>query len=189
MMDKKRDQKGLTEQEFLEAYKKKNYPRPYLTADLVLLSDTGEVLLVQRKGHPFLGCWALPGGFAKADETVAETAVRELREETGAETAPEALIPLGLYSKPGRDPRGWVVTQAYLAILPRGNVCPAAGDDAADAAWFRLKLDREKRVWLEHDGLRLELNGASSDLAFDHGEILTAAYKLYFTKKKEWIYV
>ena len=36
-MDKIRDKNGLTEEEFLEKYKEKNYPRPYLTADIVVI--------------------------------------------------------------------------------------------------------------------------------------------------------
>ena len=53
-----RDRNGLTEKEFLEAYAKKNYPRPYVTADLVVFTEgEPEVLLVRRKGHPYIGRW------------------------------------------------------------------------------------------------------------------------------------
>ena len=54
-MDKIRDKNGLTEEEFLEKYKEKNYPRPYLTADIVVIGLKGEqkkLLLIQRGGHP-----------------------------------------------------------------------------------------------------------------------------------------
>ena len=81
-----RDKHGLTEQEFLTAYRPKDYPRPSLTADIAVFScvaDTARVLLVRRGGHPYLGKWALPGGFAQPGETVTDTARRELAEETG----------------------------------------------------------------------------------------------------------
>lgn len=73
-----RDRKGLTEQEFLAEYRKKNYPRPYLTADMIVFRGE-EVLLVRRGGHPYLGYYAFPGGFSQADESMEETAARELR--------------------------------------------------------------------------------------------------------------
>ena len=72
-MDKIRDKNGLTEEEFLEKYKEKNYPRPYLTADIVVIGLKGEqkkLLLIQRGGHPFINMWALPGGFSRQTETM-----------------------------------------------------------------------------------------------------------------------
>lgn len=95
-----RDKKGLTEQEFLDRYAEKNYPKPALTADLVVFSnDMDAVLLVKRGGHPFLGCWAFPGGFANADESVEQTALRELREETGITAfTEEDICEIGLFS-------------------------------------------------------------------------------------------
>ena len=130
-----RDKKGLTEQEFLAAYAKKNYPRPALTADLVVFSlNMDRVLLVKRGGHPFLGCWAFPGGFANADESVEQTALRELQEETGISTLTEDdIYEIGLFSTPGRDPRGWVVSNVYAARIDPAKVIVKAGDDAAQA--------------------------------------------------------
>ena len=82
----KRDKRGLTEAEYLAQYKPGRYPQPSLTVDIILLAhaeDALRVLLVRRGGHPYLGCWALPGGFAEPQETTAQAAVRELAEETG----------------------------------------------------------------------------------------------------------
>ena len=67
------DKNGLTEREFLAAYRADRYPRPSVTADIMLLSETPdgvETLLIRRGGHPYLGCWALPGGFAGPSERV-----------------------------------------------------------------------------------------------------------------------
>ena len=104
-----RDRNGLTESEYLAQYRKKRYPAPSLAADVVLLSDGKDVLLVRRGGHPYLGYLALPGGFVNPDESAPDAAVRELREETNVWASPEDLFEIGLFSKPGRDPRGWVV--------------------------------------------------------------------------------
>ncbi len=172
-----RDEHGLTEEEFLKEYAKKNYPKPSLTADIIILSrdsespasGSTEVLLVRRRNHPCLGLWALPGGFANPGECIEETAARELCEETGLRGIPLRLT--GVYSKPGRDPRGWVVTAAFCAVVEASAMHVQAGDDAADADWFRISLQ---------DGvLRLTPTGSHGEtlsrLAFDHEEILRDA--------------
>jgi 8-oxo-dGTP diphosphatase len=112
------------------------FPRPALTADLVVLTATGprEVLLIQRKKGPFAKAWALPGGFVNEGETLEEAARRELMEETSVEMGDiEQLL---ANADPGRDPRGWTVTVAYLAIVNKKDVVPKAGDDAKAVKWF-----------------------------------------------------
>ena len=72
-MEEKRDARGLTESEAIARYRSRNYPKPALTADIIVLrSDTEgtKVLLVERGGHPFIGKLALPGGFANENEPV-----------------------------------------------------------------------------------------------------------------------
>ncbi|HBI52606.1 MAG TPA: NUDIX hydrolase [Ruminococcaceae bacterium] len=185
-----RDAKGLTEREFLEAYAKKDYPRPYLTADIILFSENkSHVLLVKRKGHPYIGKWALPGGFARSDEKVSETASRELYEETGIDDAADmGLEAVGLFSKPGRDPRGWVVSEAYMAMTMKERVVLKAGDDAAEARWFRIVYENDNDyapLSLVNGDISLHVNYGSSDLAFDHGEILIEALKRFIYRSKE----
>lgn len=131
------------------------YPRPMLTVDVVVLAatETGRsVLLVQRGNPPFRGSWALPGGFVEQGEEVVEAAPRELAEETGLRVGELRL--LGVYDRPGRDPRGWTVSVVYLACVP-SETAVAGADDAADARWFAA------------DGL--------PELAFDHALILADA--------------
>ena len=85
-MEELRDARGMTEAEAIARYRSRNYPKPALTADIVVLARAGEglkVLLIRRKGHPFIGKLALPGGFANENEPVEQTATRELEEETG----------------------------------------------------------------------------------------------------------
>lgn len=161
------DSNGLTEQQYIELYKTKSYDRPYLTADVVVIDKDNRVLLIKRKGHPFLGKYAIPGGFANPDENIMGTALRELEEETGV-TGIE-IIPVGLYSEPGRDPRGWVVSQAFVAKISE-DLKVTAGDDAAEAIWFEIVRECGK-IFLVNNTLRI----SADELAFDHAQVLADA--------------
>jgi 8-oxo-dGTP diphosphatase len=126
-----------------------------VTVDLVVLTIRASVLsglLIRRGCAPYRGRWALPGGFVEEREDLGDAAVRELAEETGIDGAVGHLEQLATYGAPRRDPRGRVVTVAYLALVP-DLPTPVAGTDAAAAAWHDLN--------------------ALPRLAFDHGRILT----------------
>ena len=173
-MDSIRDSKGLTEAEFLERYDPDKYPKPSLTADIVIFKvhDDGrdpEVLLIRRKGHPFIGHLALPGGFAERGETIETTAARELAEETGVNGLEMKLV--GIYSRPGRDPRGWTVSAAYTATVKSDEINPVAGDDASDVCWATVTMT-EGQVEVTLDG-----KSVIEELAFDHYEIISDAYR------------
>ena len=93
------------------------YPRPCVTVDIVVFRATDKgycILLIKRKNEPFKDAWALPGGFIEMQETLEESAARELREETGL-TGVE-LHQLGTFGDPDRDPRGRTITVAYYAL-------------------------------------------------------------------------
>ena len=134
------------------------YSRPALTVDTVAISGTRDarrVLLIRRGAEPYMGRWALPGGFVDEGERIVDAARRELAEETGLAWGGE-LIEVGSFGDPGRDPRGWNVCVAWLAVLGEAAPAVCGGDDAAEAAWFSL------------DELPVPL-------AFDHDAILAAA--------------
>ena len=181
------DNKALSEAEFLKSYSAEKYPRPSLTADIAIFKDgknnKKEVLLIKRKNHPFKGSYALPGGFANPDETIKQTAYRELFEETKIENIP--LSPIDMFTKPGRDPRGWVVTYAYLADIGKASVSAEASDDAAEAVWFEISRKNDI-INLEYNDIKIEFENKNectvyttdTTLAFDHGEILSAACDL-----------
>ena len=112
------------------------------------------VLLVQRRYPPFEGGWAIPGGFVNKGESLDLAARRELAEETGVKDV--YLEQLYTFGEPKRDPRGHVVTVAYIALLPSDReVALTAYTDAQDVSWFSMR----------------ELPA----LAFDHSEILAYA--------------
>lgn len=80
------------------------------------------------------------------DETVEDAVSRELREETGVTTGKgyRKVTPqlLNVYSKPDRDPRMRVMSLAYVAVVNAAEVKVKAGDDAAEAGWFRINMTR-----------------------------------------------
>lgn len=133
------------------------YPHPAVTADCVIFGFDGEklkLLLVERGQEPYLGMWALPGGFMKIDETIEQCAQRELMEETGLENV--FMTQFKVYSNVNRDPRERVITVAFLALVRQKEVIEVkGGDDARLAAWFDI------------DTL--------PPMAFDHSEIITEA--------------
>ena len=183
------DKDRLTETEYLAGYRQGDYPRPSVTADVAVFREGErgmELLLIRRGGHPFLGKWALPGGFSEPGETVDETAARELREETNLEDLP--LTPFGFFSTPGRDVRAWTMSEGFAAILPADSPEPVAGDDARETGWFTVDSRWESGVLtLSFDGpeqfeARLTRDGAyafsildTGGLAFDHAHIIAQA--------------
>jgi ADP-ribose pyrophosphatase YjhB (NUDIX family) len=172
-MEEKRDARGLTEAEAIARYRSRNYAKPALTADIIVLRPTEQgvqVLLVERGGHPFLGKLALPGGFANENEPVEESAARELVEETGVSGQSMDLV--GVFSRPGRDPRGWVVSAAFVAIITDKELTVQAGDDAVSALWYTV-VPTDSGFLLQRGDLCIP----AEELAFDHAEVLSAALK------------
>ena len=135
-----------------------DYPRPSVTVDIVLLTDAlphPQVLLIRRKNPPFKNLWALPGGFLEMDESLHESALRELHEETNISDV--QLTQIGAFGKPNRDPRGRVITIAYLGIVKSEQQKAVAGSDASEVAWFSTSN--------------------LPQLAFDHNDIIKKALK------------
>ncbi len=133
-------------------------PKLTLAVDLVILTvreNLLQVLVIERGIPPYLGQSALPGGFVRDGEDLQYTAERELVEETGLDGRALHLEQLYTYGTPDRDPRGRVVSVAYLAIAPNLPI-PAAGTDASGARWAPVDAVRTR-------------------LAFDHTRIVDEA--------------
>ncbi|MSQ03987.1 MAG: NUDIX hydrolase [Myxococcales bacterium] len=194
MGDQREDESG-SEEEFLARYKGQEYPKPSVTVDVVIFSILdGElkVLLIQRKAHPFRGCWAIPGGFVDVGnayldqgEDLDAAAHRELEEETSLPRGSCFLEQLYTFGKAGRDPRTRVITVAYYALV-RPTLAPLVHpqSDAQEARWFGVWKLWEKghlegtpevvKPLIESEGPG-PLGNAS--LAFDHSDILTQAIR------------
>lgn len=154
-------------------------PFVLLAVDLVIMTlrdSRLQVLLVERGVEPYKGHLALPGGFLQhVGEDIAAAARRELAEETDLDVGSFRLEQLGVYGDPGRDPRGRVISVAYLAIAPRLPE-PTAGTDAADAGWqpadrvlsgeLRLAFDHQRIVADGVERARAKLEYSSLATAF-----------------------
>lgn len=145
------------ETKFLEQYDISQFARPSLAADMALFSimeqyepdnfrklpqNALKILLIKRAGHPYKDYWALPGGFCRPGEDVYETAMRELQEETGVENAYLKLV--GTYGEMGRDPRGWIISNTFLALIDGEKYRLHAGTDAWEARWFSIDLKQQE---------------------------------------------
>ncbi len=131
------------------------YPRPAVSVDCVVFGldeDQLKILLIQRGAEPFLGMWALPGGFVEPDENLNEAARRELQEETGLRGV--WLEQLYTFGEVDRDPRTRVITVAWFALVKMSRYRARAASDAANVDWFpvsrlpRLAFDHRKVVRL-----------------------------------------
>lgn len=126
------------------------YPAPAgITADPVVFAPREArlcVLLIPRGEAPYLGCWSLPGGFMNPEEEPEETAQRKLTEKTGIGRT--YLEQLATYGSPRRDPRGWIPSVAYLALIESAVL----REDESEARWFPVN--------------------ALPPLAFDHSQIV-----------------
>jgi 8-oxo-dGTP diphosphatase len=138
-----RDADGVALRDFLKSYDPNRYDRPSVTVDMLVFKKEAEglkILLIRRGRHPSYGKFALPGGFLEMDETLGDAAARELFEETGLRGV--ELTQLGAYGDIGRDPRTRIISVAYTAVL-EGDANPKAGDDAADAGFYGITLNRK----------------------------------------------
>ncbi len=125
------------------------YPAPAaLATDVVVLTVHEEGLVALTVARDGGGERALPGGFVGAGERPLDTALRKLHEKTGL--AAPYVEQLGAFADPGRDPRGWIPSIAYLALVP-----PATEVPDASARWIAAR--------------------SPAPLAFDHEEVLAAA--------------
>ncbi len=117
-----------------------DYPRPAVTVDVAVFAKMDNetyILLINRKREPFSGYWALPGGFLNMNETLLQSARRELHEETGLQV--ESLQQFRTYDAVDRDPRHRTLTTVFVGFVENSLPKVAANDDAREAHWFNLK--------------------------------------------------
>lgn len=154
---------------FIDKYKKQwevtPYPPTFVTVDAVVV-QSGHILLIERRGMPGQGLWALPGGFIDGKETLFDACIRELREETRLKV-PEAVLRGSRHSQhtfddPYRSARGRTITQAFYFMLkndPKGLPAVKGGDDAKKAFWLPLAELRADKLFEDHYAIICKMTG------------------------------
>ena len=143
-------------QEIREMDKSWQPQTPLLTVDCVLFKDTS-VILIKRGFNPFIGWYALPGGFVDVGETTEDACIREVKEEIGINIDKTKLSLVGVYSDPQRDPRHHTVSVVYVTCYNDESL--KHGSDAASVELIK--------------------NWQSVKLAFDHYNILQDAWGVH----------
>lgn len=175
-------------------YSIEDFDRPSVAADAVVFGIDSikaenrkslgqkklKLLLVKRGEEPFKGRYSLPGGFLRRGETVEQAAVRELMEEAGV--SDPKLIDLGVYSKPERDLRGWIISCCFIALTNTVKLSTETDSDALSAHWLELEASEENGTRLalrDGDETVFEYSGGKitvNELAFDHAEMIADAF-------------
>lgn len=163
----KLDGNGLNEEQYLAAYNPDKYQKPSVTVDVLMFSISDvegksfrklpdkklKILMVKRNNHPFIGQWALPGGFVNIDESIKDAAKRELFEETGIDVEMEGIYMEQLYTwgEVNRDPRMRVISTSYISLFNSKKTRLFPGDDADEACWFELqsRMVSEKKTFID----------------------------------------
>jgi 8-oxo-dGTP diphosphatase len=178
------NKQGLTEEQFLLGYNPNKYNRPSVTVDMLIFTVIDEekknyrklpekvlrLLLIKRGDHPFIGQWALPGGFVEMQESLEEAALRELKEETNIDNI--YMEQLYTWGDVGRDPRTRVISASYMSLVDSSTLDIRASDDAEDAKWFtvKCKLYQEQKTltvngYVQQRTVKLELSNDEDNLS------------------------
>lgn len=168
----------------------KDYERPSVAADIATFGIDSErsenkreldnkmlkILLIKRGEEPYKSQYSLPGGFLRPTETIEDAAIRELQEETGISNA--TLIPMKTYSAPDRDPRGWIISCAFLALIRTIDTNTVETSDAESSFWMTLEMKNDMIV-INNGEIIIKINNGkavSEELAFDHAQIIYDAF-------------
>ena len=186
------------EEKFLKNFDPAKYQNPGVAADTAVFAVKEKelfLLLIERGGYPYKGCWALPGGFVDMDEDILGSAKRELEEEAGLRI--DYIEQAAVWDKPDRDPRQRVITVSCIALID-DTASIKAGDDAAKAEWFKIN-SYSKAEGEEQTTVSFSLSGPaqiaakvaypnnriqqitcvqSGGLAFDHAESIVTSIEL-----------
>lgn len=124
-----------------------------VAVDVVIFSVDGgalKVLLIEMKKRPYAGFWAFPGGLIKPNESLEQSARRQLLTKAGLRGV--YLEQLYTFGEVDRDPFGRVVSTAYFALIPGAGIRPKTSKEYGAIKWFgvknlpRLAYDHKKMI-------------------------------------------
>ncbi len=148
-----------SEYQYLQEYKKAwaaaPFPPVFVTTDAVVIRS-GHVLVIKRKENPGRGKYALPGGFLDLKQSLLDSCIRELREETDISLSDSLLLDAVkgnfVFDYPARSLRGRTITHAFYFDLGSGQLPKVrAQDDAADAFWLPVSEVLAHLEWFFED--------------------------------------
>ncbi|KAJ50197.1 ADP-ribose pyrophosphatase YjhB (NUDIX family) [Clostridium tetanomorphum] len=136
------------EEEFLKNYDENNYKRPSVTNDIIIFTTDDikednlrkvpkkglQVILIKRDDYPYIGKWALPGGFIGIEEDLEASAMRKLKEKTGIDNVyTEQLYTFG---DAYRDKRTRVISVGNIALVEKSSIRFKEVDFQKKSEWF-----------------------------------------------------
>lgn len=178
------------EEQYLREYDPSQFDRPSVTVDILVFTIYQKklcVLLIKRDMPPYIGKWAIPGGFIKMSESADQAAARKLEEETGIEGV--KLEQLYTFSSVDRDPRTRVISIVYFAAVPYDKLQFGAGSGVKSAELFTVgqiqgdSVSGSPEEMDENDAGNLLLVGRNgeevpfTDIAFDHATMIRYAVR------------
>jgi len=144
-------------QKLIKNYPQKSFDHAVTAVDVVLFTvseNNLKVLLLKLKEKPFEQMWALPGGLVTKDETLLAAAHRHLKTKLDIKESAH-IEQLYTFGDPNRDPNGWVVSVAYMALVQNDKINPRHSDRYGSVQWYPVtNLPK---------------------LAYDHNEIIKTA--------------
>lgn len=191
----------MTEKEFLQNYDMSKYEKPSVAVDMAIFTVKDfqqenyrklpqkklNILMIKRGNHPFKDMWALAGGFVMKGESTEQSAKRELFEETGVENI--YLEQLYTFSDNNRDPRGWIMSCSYMALVNAQKLNAHAGDDAKEVMWFNVDYDLTSQNEMVSNGVKTVEKYYTLTLQSDDGKIILKSElcnKLHISISGSW---
>ena len=114
---------------------KRLYPNQPVVGVGAVIICSGKILLEKRKGEPGRGKWSIPGGLVELGESVEQTVIREVKEETSLEVDnPELIDVVDNISVDGNGEITYHFVIVDYFVKLRGGTLKAA-DDAAELRW------------------------------------------------------
>lgn len=188
-----------SEEDFLNDYDVNIYERPSVTNDVIMFTADDkveknnrkvpkkgmQVLLIKRDDHPCKENWAIPGGFVDINESLADGAIRKLKEETGIDNVyTEQLYTFG---EVDRDPRTRVISIGNIALVSKDKINFATQKNLKKSQWFWIEKNlidssNDEKHIVNRYILKLESEDEEIKISY---EIIEKIEKSIFRKKEE----
>jgi 8-oxo-dGTP diphosphatase len=119
------------------------------TSTAIIPYPDNKILLIKRNTHPFVGFWALPGGRMDPGESIDQTVIREVKEETGLDV--KILKVIGEYVEKGiREEIDYEYYPTCFVVEPVGGELKKQDSEIQEMKLFSLDA-LPKPLAFEHE--------------------------------------